>query len=72
MPTPRLVSGPASAMGSSIFGSGIVSSIWETPPRMRSVMLWISIPFAFAMSEWAISWMKTPKKRPSATTVPRM
>ena len=70
-PIARLASGPASAMGSSTLGSGMISSIWATPPRMKSVMPWILIPFAFAMSEWASSWTRTPPKRPSATMVPR-
>ena len=35
-------------------------------------MLCILMPFARATSEWASSWTSTPRKSPSATTVPRI
>ncbi|OPY42422.1 MAG: hypothetical protein A4E42_01613 [Methanoregulaceae archaeon PtaU1.Bin222] len=69
-PTAMLLSGPIRAMGSSTRGSGAFSSMEETPPKIRRVMLLIGTPILFATMQWAISWRSTPAKRPSATIAP--
>jgi len=45
----KLTPGPARAIFNSVFGSLGISSMDETPPKRKSVILWIFVPCFLAM-----------------------
>src|SRR6185295_15372044 len=69
-PTARLAAGPAAATRSSERALGGSHAISATPPKKKSVIPRMEIPWRRATREWASSWTITDANRPRAAMAP--